>query len=223
MTAKKQTVSKSPRKTGVRVRAALATRESILRAAIKVFSKYGLSGGSIDKISRTARSHDRMIYYYFGNKDGLFVAVLEEIYRRFNEAEAKLALDLEDPEASMRRIIHFILHYYRDHPEFITILNSENLLRGQHISKSSTTKQYSMAAIGVIDQTLLSGARQGLFRPDVRPRDIYLLIASLGYFYQSNRFTLTAFLGENLESPEVFSEWEDFVTTTVLRTLMIAR
>ncbi len=222
MTAKKQTASKTPVKTSTRKRAALATRETILRAAIKVFSKYGLSGGSIDKISHAARSHDRMIYYYFGNKDGLFVAALEEIYRRFNEAQAKLVLDVENAEASMRQIIQFILHYYRDHPEFITILNSENLLRGQHISKSRTASEYSTAAIGVIEQTLVRGCAQGLFRSEIRPRDIYLMIASLGYFYQSNRFTLTAFLGENLESPKVFAEWEDFVTNTVMRTIKIA-
>jgi AcrR family transcriptional regulator len=222
MIAKKQTASKTPVKTSTRKRAALATRETILRAAIKVFSKYGLSGGSIDKISHAARSHDRMIYYYFGNKDGLFVAALEEIYRRFNEAQAKLVLDVENAEASMRQIIQFILHYYRDHPEFITILNSENLLRGQHISKSRTASEYSTAAIGVIEQTLVRGCAQGLFRSEIRPRDIYLMIASLGYFYQSNRFTLTAFLGENLESPKVFAEWEDFVTNTVMRTIKIA-
>jgi len=222
MIAKKQTASKTPVKTSARKRAALATRETILRAAIKVFSKYGLSGGSIDKISHAARSHDRMIYYYFGNKDGLFVAALEEIYRRFNEAEAKLVLDVENAEASMRQIIQFILHYYRDHPEFITILNSENLLRGQHISKSRTAREYSTAAIGVIEQTLVRGCAQGLFRSEIRPRDIYLMIASLGYFYQSNRFTLTAFLGENLESPKVFAEWEEFVTNTVLRTIKLA-
>jgi len=222
MIAKKQTASKTPVKTSARKRAALATRETILRAAIKVFSKYGLSGGSIDKISHAARSHDRMIYYYFGNKDGLFVAALEEIYRRFNEAEAKLVLDVENAEASMRQIIQFILHYYRDHPEFITILNSENLLRGQHISKSRTAREFSTPAIGVIEQTLVRGCAQGLFRNEIRPRDIYLMIASLGYFYQSNRFTLTAFLGENLESPKVFAEWEEFVTNTVLRTIKLA-
>ena len=76
----------SPRKLGVREKAAQATRASLLKAAIKVFAQYGLDGGSVDKISKAAKSHDRMIYYYFGNKEGLFVAVIEEIYKRFNVA-----------------------------------------------------------------------------------------------------------------------------------------
>ena len=85
------------RRTGVRELAAQATRESILRAATKVFAKHGYDGGSVEKISKAAKSYDRMIYYYFGSKEGLFIAVLEEIYRRFNEAEAALELDAAQP------------------------------------------------------------------------------------------------------------------------------
>ena len=86
---------------GTRARSAQLTRDSVLKAAIRVFAKYGLNGGSIEKISSAAKSHDRMIYYYFGNKEGLFVAVLEEIYRRFNEAEAKVNFDDKDPVGSL--------------------------------------------------------------------------------------------------------------------------
>src|ERR1700733_8848533 len=82
---------------GVREKSAQATREAILRAAIKVFAKHGFDGGSVEKISTAAKSVDRMIYYYFGSKEGLFVAALEEIYRRFNEAEAKVEFDLANP------------------------------------------------------------------------------------------------------------------------------
>jgi TetR/AcrR family transcriptional regulator, upper aerobic nicotinate degradation pathway regulator len=95
-----------------------------------------LDGGSVDKISKAAKSHDRMIYYYFGNKEGLFVAVIEEIYKRFNVAESKLKLDLLDPLRSLEKIVQFILRYYRDHPEFVTLLNIENLHKGKHIGQA---------------------------------------------------------------------------------------
>lgn len=104
---------KAPRKTGVRERAAETTRENILRAAIKIFAKHGLDGGSIDQISKAANSHDRMIYYYFGNKEGLFVAALEEIYRRFNDAEAALTLDTAQPLVALKQVVQFILQYYK--------------------------------------------------------------------------------------------------------------
>src|ERR1051325_3933663 len=85
------------RRTGVREAAAQATRDSILRAATKGVAKYGYDGGSVEKISKAANSYDRMIYYYFGSKEGLFIAVIEEMYRRFNEAESRLVLDQAQP------------------------------------------------------------------------------------------------------------------------------
>ena len=208
----------APRKLGVREKAAQATRASLLRAAIKIFAQYGLDGGSVDKISKAAKSHDRMIYYYFGNKEGLFVAVIEETYKRFNVAESKLKLDLLDPLRSLEKIVQFILRYYRDHPEFVTLLNIENLHKGKHIGQSSF-RDYSSKAIGVIDHVLVTGAQTGVFSSQFRARDLYMMIAALGYFYQSNRYTLSAFLGENLEAKAAFDQWENFVISTVLKTI----
>lgn len=211
--------SGSARKPGVRELAAQATRDSLLRAAIKVFSKYGLDGGSVEQISKAAKSYDRMIYYYFGNKEGLYLAALEEIYRRFNDAESALELDLEQPVESLRAVVRFILDYYRKNPEFVALLNNENMHRGKHIGKSLRAREFSSPAIGIIEQLLRSGAAKGIFRADLSARDLYLMIAALGYFYQSNRFTLSAFLGENLDAPEAAAHWEAFVTDAVLRTV----
>ncbi|MCX7247659.1 MAG: TetR family transcriptional regulator [Burkholderiales bacterium] len=202
---------------GVRVLAAQATREGILKAAIKVFAKSGFAGGRVEKISKAARSFDRMIYYYFGSKEGLFIAALEEIYRRFCEAEAKVDLDMEQPVESLKTVVLFTWNYYQKHPEFITLLNSENLHRGVHISKSMRAREYSGAAISILDQVLRSGISKGVFRADVQARDLYLMISSLCYFYLSNRFTLSAFLGQELEVASALSHWESFVTDAVLR------
>jgi len=207
------------RKPGVRELAAQATRESILRAATKVFAKHGYDGGRVEQISKAARSYDRMIYYYFGSKEGLFIAVLEEAYRRFNEAESALQLDAEQPVASLKAVIGFMWGYYHRNPEFITLLNTENLHRGKHIAKSLRAREYSSAAIAVLGEVLRAGAMQGAFRRDVAARDIYLTIAAMGYFYLSNRFTLSAFLGEELESTPALAHWEQVIIDTVLRTV----
>ena len=207
----------SIRRPGVRELTAQATRDSILKAAIKVFAKSGFAGGRVEQISKAAKSYDRMIYYYFGSKEGLFIAALEEIYRRFNEAEAKVNLNMGDPIMALKAVILFIWTYYQKHPEFITLLNSENLHRGKHISKSFRAREYSSAAISVLDKVLQNGVAMGVFRRDVVARDVYLMIASLGYFYLSNRFTLEAFLGEDLETAAALSHWEAFITDAVLR------
>ena len=219
MTAKAISNALPQRKIGVREKSAETTRDSLLMAAIKVFAKHGFDGGSIDQISRAANSHDRMIYYYFGNKESLFVAALEEIYRRFNVAEAALKLDLDQPKLALEQVVRFVLHYYKKHPEFVTLLNSENLHRGKHIARSSKAQEFSSPAISVVDDVLRRGISQGIFRSTIASRDLYMMIVALGYFYQSNRFTLSAFLGENLETPEIFEQWETFVIEAVLRTV----
>ena len=205
------------RSAGVREHSAQQTRESILRAAIKVFAQHGYEGGSVEKISRLAKSYDRMIYYYFGSKEGLFVEVLETIYQRMNDAEAELALDVGQPLLALEQMVHFVLDYYRAHPEFVTLLNTENLHKGRHIVKSLRAKEYSSPAITVIGDILRAGVQQGLMRADVSPRDVYLLIAATGYFYMSNRHTLTAFLGENIDAPAAVAQWKRFVLDTVFR------
>ena len=204
---------------GVRELAAQATRESILRAATKVFAKSGFAGGKVEQISKAAGSHDRMIYYYFGSKEALYIAVLEEMYRRFNEAESRLVLDIAQPIVALGAVVRFMWGYYQKHPEFITLLNTENLHRGRFIAKSARASEYSSAAVAVLGEVLASGAAQGLFRADIAARDVYLMIAALGYFYLSNRFTLSAFLGEHLEAPEALAHWEAFLIDAVMRTV----
>ena len=205
------------RRTGVREQAAQVTRDNILRAATKVFARYGYEGGSVEKISKAAKSYDRMIYYYFGSKEGLFIEVLEETYKRMNDAESQLKLNVEQPVLALQDVIRFVVGYYRKNPEFITLLNTENLLKGKHISKSVRARDYSSPAIEVITRVLESGQAQGVFRQDILARDVYLLIAASGYFYMSNRHTLSAFLGEDMETPDALAHWQAFVIDSVLR------
>jgi len=219
--ARRSPANRSPlaRKPGVREQAAQETRDAILKAATKIFAKHGFSGGRIDEISKAAKSYDRMIYYYFGSKEDLFIAVLEEMYKRFNEAETALALDTEQPVQALTAVISFMWSFYLRNPEFITLLNDENLHRGKHISKSLRAKEYSSPAIQVLERVLEAGARKKVFRAGQSARDVYLMVAALNYFYLSNRFTLSAFLGEKLEAPDALAHWQAFVVESVLRTV----
>jgi AcrR family transcriptional regulator len=212
-------IKKDKKTLGVRGLSAIATRQQILKAAIEVFSTFGYEGGSTEKISKLANSHDRMIYYYFGNKQGLYIAAIQEIYKRFNEAEAKIKLDIDKPVDALKEIAHFIWNYYQKHPEFITLLNNENLHRGEYVSQSRDTKELSSPAISVVEQVLDKGKSLGLFRQDIAARDLYLLIASMGYFYLSNRYTLSAFLGEKITTRDKLAHWGQFIDDVVLRTV----
>ena len=210
---------KSP---GVRDLAAQATRDAILRAATQVFAKHGFAGGRIEQIATAAQSHDRMIYYYFGSKEGLFTAVLADTYRRFNEAEQALVLDLAQPLHALSALVRFVWAYYQRHPEFITLLNTENLLRGAHLAQDAGVRAYSSPVLAITERVLRSGREQALFRSDLNARDVYLMIAALAYFYLSNRHTLSSFLGETLEAPAALAHWESFVIDAVQRTVCAA-
>lgn len=204
---------------GTRAAAAQATREAILRAATRIFAKRGFDGARVDEISKASRSYDRMIYYYFGSKEGLYVAVLEDLYRRFNDAESKLPLAIERPDEAVVVAVRFMWNYYRRHPEFISLLNDENLHRGRHIAKSPRASAFSPFAMRLLRDALERGIARGMFRATVSARDIYLMIAGMGYFYLGNRHTLSAFLGERTDSPAALAHWEAFIVDAVRRTL----
>lgn len=207
---------------GARELGAQATRDAILKAATKVFARHGYDGGRVEQISKAAQSYDRMIYYHYGSKEALFIAVLEATYERFNRAEANVELPADDPVAALTAIVDFMAGYYQRNPEFVTLLNAENLHRGRHIAKSLRAREYSAAAIGVLDGVLQQGVARGLFRSDVRARDVYLMIAAMGYFPVSNRYTLSAFFGEDLHAADALARWRAYIAETALRVVATA-
>ncbi|MBS0444967.1 MAG: TetR family transcriptional regulator [Proteobacteria bacterium] len=191
------------------------TRARILRAARNEFMRHGYSGARIERISRAGRSSDRMIYYYFGSKEALYIEVLESVYVELGAAEAALALDLADPEAALVRLVEFTWGYYVAHPEFVALLANENLLRGKHITKSVKVKQLSRPVLDILERILAVGMERGVFRADLDVRNVYLTMAALGYFYLSNRYTLSSFLGIDLLQPEARRRWLAEVTRVV--------
>lgn len=193
------------------------TRDSILAAAVRVFAERGLSGGRINLISRAARSNDRMIYYYFGSKEKLFIQVLEKIYRDMTAAESELKLESADPVRALEQIVAFTMNHYLAHPEMITLLNNENLHKGKHVSKSKTMKDLSSPALDLMERVYRRGVEQGVFRAGVPPLHIYLSILALNYFYVSNRYTLSAFLGLDLMGEDNLTAWRSWVADMVLR------
>ena len=197
------------------------TQAAILRAAVVEFGENGLTGARVDAIAERAATNKRMIYYYFGSKEKLFIEVLETTYQRLNDAEAALKIDLADPLASLRAVVRFNWQYFLEHPEFITLLNSENLHQGRHVKKSTKVSRLSSPAVNVLAKILKAGAQQGLFRKDVSARELYLTIAALGYFYLSNRYTLSAFLNTELLKKSAVKQWQESMVDTVTRKVMV--
>ena len=183
------------------------TQRRILRAARNEFMRHGYSGARIERISRAARSSDRMIYYYFESKESLYLQVLESVYAELGDAESALALDPGRPVEALDQLIAFTWRYYLEHPEFVALLSNENLMRGAHITKSVKVKLLSRPVIEILGTILAEGERQGVFRRGLDVKKVYLTLAALGYFYLSNRFTLSSFLGTDLMQPSECDAW----------------
>jgi AcrR family transcriptional regulator len=183
------------------------TQARILRAARNEFMRHGYSGARVERISRAARSSDRMLYYYFASKEGLYLRVLEGVYTDLGEAESALVLDPARPIEALDALIEFTWRYYIEHPEFVALLSNENLQRGRHITKSVKVKQLSRPVLAILGTILAEGTRQKVFRRGLDVKQVYLTLAALGYFYLSNRFTLTSFLGIDLMRADECEAW----------------
>ncbi|MGA7488324.1 MAG: TetR family transcriptional regulator [Xanthobacteraceae bacterium] len=176
------------------------TREAILAAAQREFAAKGLSGGRVDAIARRARANKRMIYHYFGNKDGLYLAALERVYADLRGTERTLDLGHLAPAAAIRRLVEFTFDYSRRHPELISLINNENLHGARHLRKSKKVRGLHSPFVAMIGDILRRGVAQGVFRRGLDPIDLYITIAAVGYFYLSNNRTLSAIFGRDLGS-----------------------
>jgi AcrR family transcriptional regulator len=174
------------------------TRLRILEAATAEFARYGLGGARVDRIAGRSGANKRMLYYYFGSKENLFLAALEESYARIRSAERALNLEHRDPREALRRLVDFTWTYYLEHPEFMTLLNSENLHKGRHVRRSNRVRQLHSPLVETLRGILRKGEKAGLFRPGVDPVQLYISIAGEGYFYLSNRYTLSRIFDRDL-------------------------
>ncbi|TMH36051.1 MAG: TetR/AcrR family transcriptional regulator [Betaproteobacteria bacterium] len=199
-----------------RTRDADRTQQEILAAAMDEFAERGLGGARIDSIAERAGVNKRLIYYYFGGKDELFLAVLEQTYGDIREAERALHLELTDPADAVRRLVAFTWNHYLAHPEFLTLLNSENLHRARHLKQSKRIREMNSPLIQTLGDVLERGRRKGVFRGGVDPVHLYISIAGLSYFYLSNNHTLSTIFARDLMAPKALSERLSHITEVVM-------
>ncbi len=206
-----------PRALSYKARDPDATRARILKAAKAEFARKGLGGARVDDIALRARTNKRMLYHYFGNKEELFRITLEEAYAGIREAEARLAIEKDDPITAVKRIVHFTWAYYLDNPEFIRLVNSENLHKARHIRGSKQFVELNRPFVGRMQALLKRGADEGLFRRDLDAVQVNITIAAIGYYYLTNRFTGSIVFERDLMDAKALEERLAFNIKTVLR------
>lgn len=205
-----------------RIRDADATQKRILRAAKKEFAKSGLGGARVDVIAEQAKANKRMIYHYFNSKEELFQRVLEDAYGDIRAAEQKLNLDGLPPREALETLVRFTWEYYQKSPEFLTLVNSENLHRAKHLKKSTVIHIVSRRFVEMVAGLLDRGAKEGVFREGIDPVQLNITIAAINYYYLTNRYTGSIVFERDLMAREALEERIRFNVDTILRLVCLS-
>lgn len=193
------------------------TRAEILRAATEEFATKGLDGARIDAVAKRTKTTRAMIYYYFGSREGLYAAALEDVYRGIREAERTLDLAHLSPPDAIRHLVSFTLDYYHAHPSFVALVVAENQSGGRHIRDVHSMRRLNASIIDTIDEVLIRGRREGTFREGFDAIDLHMNIAALGWFQIANRHTFGYVFRRDLSSPAQIERSRALITDMVLR------
>jgi AcrR family transcriptional regulator len=193
------------------------TMADIIDVATREFSEKGLAGARIDDIAEAMRTSKRMIYYYFGSKEGLYIAVLEEAYRRIRAIESDLHLEDLAPEDALRRLVGFTVDYQLANPDFIRLVMTENIHRGEYLAQSRSIQKLNVPAIGGLRKLYERGVAAGVFRSGLDMVDLHMSISALSFFNTANRHTFALIFKRDLESSAALIARRDSIIEMVVR------
>jgi AcrR family transcriptional regulator len=194
-----------------------ATKANILEVASEEFAAHGLSGARVDAIAERTRTSKRMIYYYFGGKDGLYQAVLEKAYADIRAQESQLNLDNLPPRAALRQLVETTFEYDEAHPRFIRLVAIENINQGEYIARSPAIREMNVSAIKTLEDILERGQAQGVIRADIDPFDVHMMISALCFFRVSNRYSFGQIFGRDLSDPKLRERHKAMIADMIWR------
>ncbi|VIO70044.1 HTH-type transcriptional repressor NicS [Bradyrhizobium ivorense] len=197
----------------------VATRNKLLTAARREFAQNGLAGARVDEIAARAGVNKQLVYHYFGDKDALYLAVLEWVYEEIRAQERKLNLEGLPPEQAIKTLIEASFDHLDAHPDFIVLLNDENRGGARHVRGSRKLEAMHSPLVSMVSKILAEGVRTGAFRKGVNPVHLYISIAGLSYFFFSNASTLSAIFGKDLSSAAEKRARRKHVVDLVLKSL----
>jgi AcrR family transcriptional regulator len=195
------------------------TRQNILAVATREFAEKGYSGARVDEIAAHTNTSKRMIYYYFEDKEGLFVAVLEEAYRRIRQIEATLDLAHLKPDAAIRALVGFTFDYQNSNEDFIRLVMVENIHKGVHLARSRAIQELNVPVINTLRDIYKRGVKSGIFRKGIDEIDLHMTISALCFFNVSNRATFSQIFKRDIAAPAMLAKRRAIVIDTVIRYL----
>src|SRR5262245_32021432 len=202
---------------GTRTQDPEGTRKNIIEIASEEFALNGLAGARIDEIAARTRASKRMIYYYFGDKDGLYLSCLENAYQLVREGEGKLDIEHLPPLEALRRLVEFTFNHHHQHESFIRMVMIENIHHGEYLERSKAIRQLNVTAIDHIKKLYARGVKEGLFRKNLDPVELHWQISALCFFNVSNRATFSKIFGRDYGAPDAQGSLRKNVVDMVVR------
>ena len=214
---KPKSKSKASPKVASRTNDPERTMADIIDVATHEFSEKGLAGARIDVIAEAMRTSKRMIYYYFGSKEGLYIAVLEEAYRRIRHIETELHLEDLRPEGALRKLVGFTVDYQLANPDFVRLVMTENIHRGEYLAQSKSIRKLNVPAIDGLRNLYERGVADGVFRSGLDMVDLHMSISALSVFNVANRHTFALIFQRDLENKTALIARRDSIIEMVVR------
>jgi AcrR family transcriptional regulator len=194
-----------------------ATRKNILEIATEEFADKGFSGARVDDIAARTNTSKRMIYYYYADKEGLFVAVIEQAYGRIRQIEAALKLDHLEPESALRTLVGFTFDYQNANEAFIRLVMVENIHKGVHLARSGNIEELNLPVIATLRDIYRRGLNAGVFRDGIDEIDLHMSISALCFFNVANRATFSRIFKREMASPDALARRREIVIDTIMR------
>jgi AcrR family transcriptional regulator len=192
------------------------TRQNILAVARQEFAEHGLSGARVDAIAARISTTKRMIYYYFGSKEGLYLAVLEQVYGGIRGLEQTLDLDRLSPVEALRQMIDFTFDYHEQNPDFVRLVSVENIHHGAHLKQSATLQNLNSTVIASLTTILERGRAAGLFHAEIDAVDLHMIISAPCYYRVSNRYTFGTLFGRDMNGPDVRARHKRMIADSIV-------
>ncbi|KQP70248.1 TetR family transcriptional regulator [Microbacterium sp. Leaf288] len=204
---------------GAATERAVRTRSDIIAVATAEFAANGFAGARVDAIAASTRTTKRMIYYYFGSKEGLYLAVLERVYAQIRRVESDIRIEELSPDEALRTIAEATYVHHTTHQAFIQLVSIENIHRAEHLRRSETILRENVTAITLLEQVIERGVRSGVFRDDVDAVDVHMMISAYACFHVANRHTFAAIFDRDMLAPSLQDSHRRLIGDMILATM----
>jgi TetR/AcrR family transcriptional regulator len=204
----------APSNRSVRARDAEQTRERLLVAAERVFTKVGFDGARVDDIAKCAGANKRMLYVYFGDKEGLYRQVLRSAFLRITQRPRPQTPDEDSPRNSLESWIRGYFDFLGAHPGLVRLVEWD--VAGDGSRSASAVEEVAQQEILELTELLQRGIEVGQFRRDIEPSKVLMAIHALCFGILGRVRLWSSLWKLELGKPTTLESVGNFIATMVL-------